>query len=951
LDAHPSYDLSNYPDICNLFCDKIRLHRGRKKVPQTGSKIYLTWSRFNWHRHKMAMQQASSSYSHEPDLHLELPRTKLSPPAVPAYLITRPRLLDRLINEVTQRRLTLISAPAGYGKTTLLGSLCNTYPDLPIAWLTLDQDDDEAVLFTNALLSALNHLEPGITPHCLEWMQNFSGDRFAARRLMGMLVNDLLEGPLNSLILVFDDFHRISNPEILEALDYLLEFCPPSLHLIISTRHEPALHLARMRSLNQVAEFHLSDMQFTEAEITLLLNHRLNFNLSVEEVRSIRTQTEGWAACLRLLASSLEGIPDAGLRAEFIHDMGNIDRYVYDLLAEEVLSRQSSENRTFLLETSILKELTPHACKAVTQNPRARAILVELYRANLFLSSVDDQKSGDSIYRYHALFGTFLKRTLANEMPERVKELHFRAAQVQLPIEQVIEHYLAAEAWDQAADAIQSFARLHADQGYLPDTFLSWVNHIPEYVYENRPWLRLIQGIIDIQHGQFISAVKTLKITLAQFKAAGDRLGIIISLLYLIQDRRNVDMNWFDEIEGFFKSEPGLKKPLWQVNFYMSAAWAHLYHYQWDMVEKYLLAAIRTTLAENDLGSFRFMSQSITFSLLFTDSGLAPIERYARETLAKFGEGDGLIHMGIYSQLAYLSWFRGNPEEARRYARQALHISRVFGRLAWIDIAVGYVILADMLARAEYPALEKFWQEQWSWLSEADTWKARRNEFLYIRGRAMWLQGHLEEAEQICRRMADYEEYDEHRANTHMMRGMLALSRREFAGAEAEYQQALEVQHRTRMTLPGHARLGLAMVYWESSKRRAALVELETGLSEIQARGMPGLVLQEGQAIAPLLEAAVREGIFPDFASLCLARLKNNPVRQPIRISDTQETLTSREVDVLQLIAQGASNQEIANQLVISENTVKSHVTRILAKIGATSRTQAAAYARKLGLY
>jgi LuxR family maltose regulon positive regulatory protein len=884
-------------------------------------------------------------------LYPEPPRTKFFPPMVPANTIQRSRLLDRLYGEVSQRKLTLICAPAGFGKTTLLGSLCKAYASQPIAWLSLDQDDNEVVLFTNALISAFNRLQPGITPHCLEWMQNFSGGGFAPRRLMGILVNDLLESPLTSLILIFDDFHRISNPEILEAVDYLLEFCPPSLHLMIASRYEPALHLARLRSLDQLAAFHLSDLQFTEEEIALLLNNLLRPGLSSEEVHSIREQTEGWAACLRLLASSLEGISEPSRRTEFIQDIGNIDRYVFDLLAEEVLNQQSPESRAFLLGTSILEELTPRSCQAVTGNPRAGAILEALYRANLFLSIVDDQSSAGSIYRYHALFSTFLRRTLANELPENVKELHLRAALAQLPIEQVIEHFLAAEAWEQAADAIERMAGQRVNQGYLPDTLLSWVNRIPEAVYENRPWLKLVQGIIDIQHGQLSSAVGTLKIALAQFKKAGDHMGATLSLLYLIQDRRNVDMAWFDEIEDYFKSEPALKKPLWQVNFYMSAAWVHLYHYHWEAVEKYLLEAIRTTLAENDLGSFRFMSQSITFTLLFTDRGLAPIEGYTRETLAKFGDGDSLIHMGIYSQLAYLSWFQCNPEEARRYAGQALNISQVYGRLAWIDIAVDYVILADMLARAEYPALEKFWQEQWSWLSEADTWKARRNEFLYIRGRAMWQQGRLDEAHEICQRMADYEEYEEHRANTHMMRGMLALSRKEFVEAEAEYRQALAIQNRTRMTLPGHARLGLAVVYWVSSKRRAALVELGSGLSEIQARGMPGLVLQEGQGIIPLLEAALREGIFPDFASLCLARLKNKPVRRPIPLPETQEKLTSREAEVLQLIAQGASNQDIANQLVISENTVKSHVTRILAKIGATSRTQAAAYARKLGMY
>jgi ATP/maltotriose-dependent transcriptional regulator MalT len=255
-----------------------------------------------------------------------------------------------------------------------------------------------------------------------------------------------------------------------------------------------------------------------------------------------------------------------------------------------------------------------------------------------------------------------------------------------------------------------------------------------------------------------------------------------------------------------------------------------------------------------------------------------------------------------------------------------------------------------MLARADYAALEQNWPELWSWLGETDTWQARRNDFLYIRGRALWLQGRLAEAGQVCEQMAGYELYREHRANTLMMRGLLALGQHDLAAAEACYRQAVEVQAETRLTLPGHARLGLAAVYWAGSQRQAALAQLAAGLAEIERRKMPGLALQEGPGLVPLLEAAVRAEIYPDLAQFCLSCLTNKPAAQPLSIPETQERLTGREVEVLKLIGQGASNRTIANQLVISEHTVKSHVTRILAKIGAASRTEAAARARKLGL-
>jgi LuxR family maltose regulon positive regulatory protein len=299
-----------------------------------------------------------------------LTQTKLQPPLPRSDVIPRPRLLAALRDGLTSRRLTLLSAPAGYGN-----------------WLTLDEGDNDPVIFLAYLVAALRRLNPACGATAQTLLSDLPDPGAQARRLVGVLVNDVMETLPDPFALVLDDLHLITEPTVYIALDYLLAHLPPQMHLGIATRHDPPLALARLRARGQLAELRAPDLRFTSDEATAFLNETLRLGLSSDDLVALQSRTEGWAVGLRLLSGSLDRIPTPAGRAAFIAHLAHTDRYVFDFLADEVLSRQSEAVRTFLLETSILPELTAPLCNAVTGRTDAAAILDDLDRRSLFCTA------------------------------------------------------------------------------------------------------------------------------------------------------------------------------------------------------------------------------------------------------------------------------------------------------------------------------------------------------------------------------------------------------------------------------------------------------------------------------------------------------------------------------------------------------------------------------------
>ncbi len=891
-----------------------------------------------------------------------LAKTKFYPPLPYRDIIERSRLLDNLHHALTTYPLTLLSAPAGSGKTTLLAAFSLAYPDYPLAWLSLDAEDNALVRFLHSLVAALQSLNPDCGVMTRSLLANLTNPTAELSRLMGVLVNDVLETLPDPFILVLDDLNQITEPVIYASLNLLLERLPPQMHLAIAARSDPPLALARMRARGQLIELRMSDLRFDLTEADLFLNQKLHLGLSPTELAALQARTEGWAAGLRLLAVSLERIPPSE-RAAFIEHFSRMDRYIFDFLAEEVLHRQEPEVKDFLLKTSILSELTPTLCQAVTERRDAHRILEELYRRNLFLVALgsrarqaDESQSAPPLvrsYRYHALFAEFLRRQLAHEMPDSLAWLHRRAAEAEDDPERALHHYLEAAAWQEAARLIEQVGRRWLYTGEL-DALHDRIMALPASVREERPWLICFLGAIAYHRGEFDRAQSLLMRALAGFEASGDSVGQGETLALLggiasgTHDVRQAD-EFLERAQAYSLS------PERQIFVHISRAWVGVYKNDWELVDAEVTAAMQTALAIEDLTALNILAMQLHVPLVFGHHGMAPIERYCHQVLAYCGERVSLAQAGAYTLLGSIYALQGRVDDAHQMLKRAQRVNEQLGEFVFLGVNVDFGVLFTAKVRADYAELDRYWRARlprYERLRGAREWLAC---FLYCQGHALWLQDRLEEAREIYARMVAVEHPDDVPENhivRAIMRALLAMSDRQYPVAEESLRRAAELQRRARYSvLWGNARLLLSYLYWRWERPEEALAELRPLLTECQRMRMPGLLLGEGAVLSPLLHLAIERDVHVSFARQLLDMLAQTHQSRSVPIAATGKMLTPREVEVLQLIAQGASNRDIAEALVISERTVKSHVTSILGKLGVTSRTQAAAKAREMRVF
>ena len=411
--------------------------------------------------------------------------TKLHIPQSPRKVVLRPHLVGRL-SEGLHRKLTLISAAAGFGKTTLVSAWV-AGSDQRVAWLSLDEGDNDPSRFLIYLVASLRTIVPTIGEAALGALQTPQPP--PPESVLTALVNELTAVP-DKFVLVIDDYHVIDSKPVDDAVTFMLEHLPPQMRLIIVTREDPQLPLARLRGGGHLSELRVADLRFNHAEAAGFLNQAMGLNLSAENVAALETRTEGWIAGLQLAALSLQGHPDA---TTFIQSFTGSHHFVLDYLLEEVLQRQSDKIQTFLLRTSILDRLSGPLCDAVLPDLDAggQRTLEYLERANLFLVPLDNERHW---YRYHHLFADLLRQRLqqASASPEgNIAELHRRASQW------YEDHGLEIEAFHHAAAAndTERAERLIEGQG-LPMQFrgadapiLRWLESLPTTVLNASPSL------------------------------------------------------------------------------------------------------------------------------------------------------------------------------------------------------------------------------------------------------------------------------------------------------------------------------------------------------------------------------------------------------------------------------------------------------------------------------
>ena len=907
-----------------------------------------------------------------------LAETKFRPPLLHEDVITRKHLIDDLRNGLESHPLTLISAPAGYGKTTLLAMLPKTHPKLSITWLSLDEDDNDPIRFMTALIVALQHLDPScgaVTQSLLTSVPNLASE---VRRVTSVLINDVLETLSNPFALILDDLHRITEPCIYVALDYLLEHLPPQMHLVVATRVDPPLSMARLRARGDVAELRLTELRFSDEETSTFLNDRLRLGLSPAELTHLQSHTEGWAVGLRLLASSLDRIGSVEDRQTFIQQLLHTDRNIFDFLAEEVFNRQATQVRYFLLETAVLPELTPTLCKAVTRRADAGNILEKLYRSNLFLVQVAltqgqgnpesrvsqfDQPRLEALrpipethYCFHDLFAEFLKHKLEDEWPERVPELHLRAAKAESDPARAVSHFLKAAEWQEAVEIIEQIGTEILTRGSL-ETLSRWINALPASVRESHPHLLHYLSNCAFWKGDWREMQLLLERALQGFNAAGDDTGqgeVLVNLAICA-----AALGELERSGALYDRALSYPIPFHtRVQALLGRALAKGVFGDWVQTERDFNEAMALLQQSGGLDQLHL----VTFyffdpSFAFLPGGLEHLERIARQARFQVGDEIGPSLLMVEEMTTVLHLFRGQLAQAIRSGERALVLRKRLGENGDLSLNAALSLMIAHAARGDYAAVESLFDDLFQGGQQAGQPSPELPVYLFYAGRIRWLQGRLQEAHEIYAQMCAFLEEDPQREFPEVricrvwMESLLKMAEGHYREAERALQQPEVLKQEDRgSTMHGCTRLMLARLYWQQDRQEEALTELEPVLDHHEQLGIPFAILVEGQSIVPLLRLAVKRNIHERYTSHLLELLGVEGAPKPVNVPNTGETLTPREVEVLMQIVQGASNHTIAERLIITESTVKTHIYHIFAKMEVSNRTEAVARSRELGL-
>lgn len=884
-----------------------------------------------------------------------IPRTKFLRPEPGRDVLDRSELVTQLRRAIMTKRLTLVSAQAGAGKTTLVASLGEHYPELPVAWITLDEGDNQSEPFLSLLTTATAQAMPGCTLNSAAILTSQPELASDPQRLMGLFINDILDCDPEPFALVLDDVHTIDNEACLAALNYLLAHLPLVMHLVMISRSDPPLSLAKLRARGQLAEIRMTQLRFSAEETAAWLNATLGLELSEGDLALVERHTEGWVTALRLLALSLRE-RSYGERGQFIQEMSGSHQFIFDYLVDEVVSRLPAETRRFLMETSILAELRPSLCQAVSGRADAHEQLESLFRQNLFITRSDETDgqglAGEPTYRYHALLRQALQMELRLREPERLPDLHHRAAAAFGPSPEAAEHYLAAEAWEEAAALLVLLVREQVELGVMSDPIVALIDRLPEEILSEQSWLRAAQGIALLQRGQKEMGRPLLEEAAQGLADSGDDL----SRAYLLFNLSNVTVGpemtaYLEQIGAIFRAKGDEVPPRWQVNYHQAMVWKHLHAHGWPAVERHLEAAVEITIRSGEPGAYYTLATNNFTHFFYSERAAAAILRLREALVSYFPPEDLIARFGTINISLCQHWYVGQVGRAEQLVQQAQGMSQRYGVFAWADANAMLIGIYIQWLRDDLETLKQTLKDILDRMAQAEAWNVARNDLLCWLALAYWREGRGEEARHFLPEMEAFTVFERQRMNTNLARALVASAEGNLGEADRLLREAIALQREVGFTTTAGAQLFLAVIYWQAGEQEAALRMLDTGLGEWQRRNMPGVVLQTGRAIVPLLEAALAQGIRSDFAGRCLEAFGLEVRPRSLFIPATGESLTPREAEVLGLIIQGKTNPEIAEALVISESTVKSHVTKILAKLGVSRRTEAALLARELGFH
>jgi LuxR family maltose regulon positive regulatory protein len=903
--------------------------------------------------------------------------TKLFLPTTLSNLVSRPHLVKRL-NEGLARghKLTLVSAPAGFGKTTLVSewvNACklasratdqdhNTESDVSnnqVAWFAIDEGDNDLARFLFYITTALNRLggtNSVIGKQALGILQTPQSP--SAEVILTSLINDIAAQP-DRMILVLDDYHLIDNRKIDSALTYLLEHIPPSLHLVIATREDPLLHLARLRGRDHLTELRAGDLRFTSAESTEFLNQIMGLNLTADDIAALEVRTEGWIAGLQLAAISVQGQPDASTR---IKAFSGSHRFVLDYLIEEVLEQQPANINDFLLHTSILDRMTGSLCDALTGDDDGQQTLETLEHANLFIIPLDTERQW---YRYHHLFVDLLRQRQLQSRAQRVPTLYRKASkwfEQNGSINDAINCAIRGEDFNRAVDLIESVADSVWESG--DDNALRvWLTLLPEEQLICRPvlcvfhaWFLMADGHLDQAESVLDSAETTLAANIESTPEAHKLQGRIAT-------SRAFAAFYRGDIPNLIRYAQQALDSLSKDDLSWRSTATHLlgdaYGIGGDMQRSYhaRLAAVEASKLTGN--SFVSIVASIKLAIILRYQGRLHNVIEICEQQMQLARENGLAQT-IAAGWLLTVWGevlaeQGDLDAALDKATQGIAIIDRGGDLAmqaWsylcyirILYSLGdFVSAEEMTHKIEYADLDS---DVPPWMVYINSgWRAR-----------IWLaQGNLQRAFQWAaeRGLNSSNDLSYLHEMEYLAFARILIAQGKFDEARALLQRLLTAtQSNGRISRTIEVLMLQALAAQAAGEGDRAVLSLEKALTLAEPGGFNRIFVDEGAAVSVLLKKVKAQGSsMKQYVARLLAAYGNQIDDNPLSLKPQRlvEPLSQRELEVLQLVAEGYSNREIGQRLFLALNTVKGHNRNIYGKLQVHRRTEAVARARELGL-
>ncbi|MFN2186013.1 MAG: LuxR C-terminal-related transcriptional regulator, partial [Anaerolineae bacterium] len=915
-------------------------------------------------------------------------QTKLYIPPIRRELVSRPRLIDRL-NAGLNGSLTLVSAPAGFGKTTLVSEWVHkvgAHGDAPphMAWLSLDEGDNDPARFLAYLIAALRTIEATIGRGVLSALQ--SPQPPPAESVLISLINEVAALP-DSVILIFDDQHTIESSPVDNALTFLLDHLPPNMHLVIASREDPHLPLARLRARGQLTELRASDLRFTTSEAAEFLNHVMGLDLSAEDIAVLERRTEGWIAGLQLAAISMQGRQDV---TGFIQSFAGSHHFVLDYLLEEVLEQQAQSVQSFLLQTAILDRLTGSLCDAVrfgtAETPSSsggtaftgQAILEMLEQTNLFIVSLDDERRW---YRYHHLFADLLRQRLRQTQPEQIPTLQIRASEWYEQngiVDEAIEHALRAEDFERAANLLEAHVDALWQRGEHTKLW-RWQAGLPLEMVFSKPRLCIPYAFYLFNGGQLDAAEQSLQAAEQALDLSTDHTteGSLIErdlsdgtdemkLQGRVATIRAFIASYRGDVPGIIQYARKALDYLpeqdltWRGIAAIVLGDAHTITGALATAYQIRLEALEISKAVGDIYLIMIANLKVAVTLRMQGQ-LGRVIEICQQQME-------LAHESGMSQIVVVGWLLAiwgealaelnDLDRALDKAKKGVELTEGGGEVAMLSWS--YLCLTRVLySRGDMTGTEEIVRKMETTARESDLPPSIINLMAAWQARTWLAQDELDAASQWVgeRELNPDGEPTYLREMEYIVLARILIAQERLDEATRLLQQLLEAAEGGARTSRAIEILMLqALAFRAGGDTARAMTALQRSLTLAEPRGFLRIYVDEGPPMARLLYEALSLGIAPEYSNRLLAAF---PVAEPEQAGPSTvaaanveliEPLSERELEVLGLIAEGLTNPEIASRLFVSLNTVKAHARNIYGKLGVHNRTQAVTRARALGI-